>query len=382
MESPQVSIIVPTYNESQNIINMLKSIRKCMPDGFFAETIVVDDNSPDGTGKIVEEYISNLKKFTENKIRIIHRKAKDGLASAILNGIQNASADTIVVMDSDFSHPPQIIPKLVSAIKQYQYDIAIASRYVKGGTVEGWSLKRKIISKIATLIARKSLGVKSYDPMSGFFAFRKNLIKGLSFDAIGYKILLELLVKTKGVKIQEIPYTFQDRKFGSSKLDSSTVIDYIKSVFRLYKYGKITEKQERRPSVRFFSKAARFFTVGASGLGVNYLVSLLFADGISNLWYIHATTIGIITSMTTNFILNKIWTFSDRDFSLIKTLKQYGKFVVFSSLGALLQLGIVFYLVDMHNISYPISLVGAVGLAAFGNFVLNKKWTFKEKLWN
>lgn len=382
MENPQVSIIVPTYNESQNIIDMLKSIRNCIPDGFSTETIVVDDNSPDGTGKIVEEYISNLKKFTENKISIIHRKAKAGLASAILNGIQIAKADTIVVMDSDFSHPPQIIPKLVSAIKQYQYDIAIASRYVKGGNVEGWSLKRKIISKVATLIARKSLGVKSNDPMSGFFAFRKNLIKGLSFDAIGYKILLELLVKTKGVKIQEIPYTFQDRKFGSSKLDLRTIIDYVKSVLRLYRYGKITEKREGRPSVRFFSKAARFFTVGASGLGVNYLVSLLFADGISNLWYIHATIIGIIASMTTNFVLNKIWTFSDRDFSLAKVVKQYGKFVAFSSLGALLQLGIVFYLVDIHHISYPVSLVAAVGLAAFGNFILNKKWTFKEKLWN
>jgi len=382
MENPQVSIIVPTYNESQNIIDILKSIRKCIPDGFSTETIVVDDNSPDGTGKIVEEYISNLKKFTENKISIIHRKAKKGLASAILNGIQSAKADTIVVMDSDFSHPPHIIPKLVSAIKQYQYDIAIASRYVKGGTVEGWSLRRKIISKAATLIARKSLGVTSNDPMSGFFAFRKNLIKGLSFDAIGYKILLELLVKTKGVKIQEIPYTFQDRKFGSSKLDSGTIIDYVKSVLRLYRYGKAAEKQESRPSVRFFSKAARFFTVGASGLVVNYLVSLLFADGISNLWYIHATSIGIIASMTTNFVLNKVWTFSDRDFSPAKTLKQYGKFIAFSSLGALLQLGLVYYFVDVHGISYPISLIAAVGLAAFGNFVLNKKWTFKEKLWN
>ena len=86
--------------------------------------------------------------------------------------------------------------------------------------------------------------------------------------------------------------------------------------------------------------------------------------------------------MTTNFLLNKTWTFSDKDFTLIKTLKQYGKFVGFSSLGALLQLGIVFYLVDIQNISYPISLVLAVGLAAFGNFILNKKWTFKEKLWN
>ena len=285
-------------------------------------------------------------------------------------------------MDSDFSHPPQILPKMIEAFKKYQCDLVVASRYITGGSIQGWTTKRKLMSKVATIIAIKGLGVKTKDPMSGFFAFKKNIIKELNFDAIGYKLLLEILVKIKGVNVKEIPYTFENRKLGSSKLDNSIVIDYFKSVFKLYKYGKIFENQEKRTSVRFLSKAARFFTVGASGLAINYLVSLLFADGISNLWYIHATSIGIIASMTTNFLLNKTWTFSDRDFTLIKTLKQYGKFVGFSSLGALLQLGIVFYLVDVQNISYPISLVIAVGLAAFGNFILNKKWTFKEKLWN
>jgi len=380
--NPQISIIVPTYNESQNIVDILKSIRDNIPKGIYTETIVVDDNSPDGTGKIVEDYISNIKKIAENTIDIIHRKAKNGLSSAILNGIQNAKGETIVVMDSDFSHPPQIIPKMIEAFKKYQCDLVVASRYITEGNIEGWTIKRKIMSKIATIIAKKGLGIKTKDPMSGFFAFKKNIIKELNFDAIGYKFLLEILVKTKGINIKEIPYTFENRKFGSSKLDSSIIINYFKSVFKLYKYGKIIEKQEKRSSVRFLSKAARFFTVGASGLGVNYMVSLLFADGISNLWYIHATTIGIIASITSNFLLNKIWTFSDRDFSLNKTLKQYGKFVTFSSLGAILQLGMVFYLVDLHDISYPISLVIAVGLAAFGNFILNKKWTFKEKLWN
>jgi len=380
-KNPQISIIVPTYNESQNVIDVLKSIHNNIPRGFSTETIIVDDNSPDGTGQIVDEYISGLVRFTENTIKIIHRKAKNGLASAILNGIQNAKADTIVVMDSDFSHPPQIIPKLVSAIKQYKYDIAIASRYTKGGNVKGWSFRRRIISKVATIIAKKSLGIKSKDPMSGFFAFKKNLIKGLSFDGIGYKVLLEILVKTKDVKIKEIPYTFHDRKLGSSKLTTSVMIDYIRSVVWLYRYGKITEKTEKRKSVRFFSKAGRFFTVGASGLGINYLVSLLFAEGISNLWYIHATIIGIVASMTSNFILNKIWTFSDRDFGINKTLNQYGKFVMFSSFGAILQLGMVYYLVDYHGMSYSLSLVGAVLFAGFSNFVLNKKWTFREKIW-
>lgn len=380
--NPQVSIIVPTYNESQNIINVLKSIGKHVPQNFSVETIIVDDNSPDGTGKIVEDYIANLKKITENTISIIHRKAKDGLASAILSGIQNAKADTIVVMDSDFSHPPQIIPKLVSAIKQYQCDIAIASRYVKGGNVEGWSVKRKAISKIATLIARKSLGVKSNDPMSGFFAFKKNLIKGLNFDAIGYKILLELLVKTKNVKIEEVPYTFQDRKLGKSKLEISTMIDFLKSVFKLYRYGRAVEENEPRSSIRFLSKAARFYTVGASGFVVNYLISLLLSDGISEFWYIHATTIGIIASMTSNFLLNKIWTFEDKDFRLRKTLSQYGKFLGFSSIGAIIQLGMVYYLVDGYQISYPIALGLGVLTGAFSNYILNKKWTFKEKLWS
>ena len=261
--------------------------------------------------------------------------------------------------------------------------LVVASRYITGGNIQGWTTKRKLMSKVATIIAKKRIGSKKLKiQCQDFFAFKKNIIKELNLDAIGYKFLLEMLVKTKGINVKEIPYTFENRKFGSSKLDSSTIIDYLKSVLKLYKYGKISEKQEGRTSVRFLSKAARFFTVGASGLAINYLVSLLFADGISNLWYIHATSIGIIASMTTNFLLNKTWTFSDRDFTLTKTLKQYGKFVGFSSLGVLLQLGIVFYLVDVQNISYPISLVVAVGLAAFGNFILNKKWTFKEKLWN
>ena len=207
-ENNQISIIIPTYNESQNILNILKSIKENLPKNISAQAIVVDDNSPDGTGKIVEDYLKNLKRITNYTIEIIHRKTKDGLGSAILKGIQQATGDTIVVMDSDFSHPPQIIPKLIESIKKYQYDIAVASRYIKGGKIENWSVKRKLISKFATLIAKKGLGIDTRDPMSGFFAFKRNIIKELNIDAIGYKFLLEILVKTKGVNIKEIPYLY------------------------------------------------------------------------------------------------------------------------------------------------------------------------------
>jgi dolichol-phosphate mannosyltransferase len=376
----QISIIIPTYNESQNIIKILKLVKENLPRNVIAQTIVVDDNSPDGTGKIVEDYLRNFKKKTDYTVEIIHRKAKDGLGSAILRGIQQAKGDTIVVMDSDFSHPPQIIPKLIDSIKKYQYDIVVASRYIKGGKIQGWSLKRKLMSKFATLIAKKGLGINTKDPMSGFFAFKRNIIKELNIDAIGYKILLEILVKTKGVNIKEIPYTFQDRELGSSKLGIKTIVDYYKSVWKLYRFGKPLEKQEKRSSVKFLSKAARFYTVGASGFVVNYMISLLFTGGISDMWYLHANIIGIIASITTNFILNKAWTFEDRDFRIKKTVSQYGKFAMFSSLGALIQLGMVYLLVDNAEISYPLALILAVMTAAFGNFVFNKKWTFKEKL--
>jgi len=325
VNNAQISIIIPTYNESQNILQILKSIKDNLPKNFVTQAIVIDDNSPDGTGKLVEDYLKNIKKMANYTIEIIHRKAKDGLGSAILKGIQHAKGDTIVVMDSDFSHPPQIIPKLIESIKKYQYDIAVASRYIKGGKIQGWSLKRKTMSKFATLIAKKGLGIDTKDPMSGFFAFKRNIIKGLNIDAIGYKFLLEILVKTKDVNIKEIPYTFQDREFGSSKVSIKTIFDYFRSVWKLYRYGKPLEKQEKRSSVKFLYKAGRFYTVGASGFIVNYMISLLLTGGISDLWYLHANVLGIIVSITTNFVLNKTWTFGDRDFRVKKTISQYGQ---------------------------------------------------------
>jgi len=378
----QVSIIIPTYNESENIIQVLKSIGDHLPRNVWVEAIVVDDNSPDGTGKVVEDYITDSQNEAEYSINVIHRKAKSGLSSAILDGIQHSSSETVVVMDSDFSHPPKIIPQLVEELSTSDCDIVIASRYTKGGEVSGWSTKRKLISKGATGIAKAGLGVNESDPMSGFFAFKRKILEGIKFDAIGYKMLLEILVKTKGAKVKEIPYTFTDRTRGSSKLDSSTMFDFVTSVWRLYRYGHATKVSDTRTSVRFISKAGRFYTVGASGLLVNYLVSLLFADAVVNFWYIHATIIGIAVSMTSNFILNKVWTFEDRDFEAKKTMGQYGKFVVFSSLGALIQLGMVYVLVDNYQVIYPLALIIAVIVAASSNFVLNKKWTFKEKVWS
>jgi len=377
----QVSIIIPTYNESENIIKILDSIGENLPSNMPTEAIVVDDNSPDGTTGLVEDYIKKIKDSVSYSVKIIQRKTKSGLSSAVINGIEKSNGKTVVVMDSDFSHPPNMIPKMVNELTNSEYDIVIASRYLKDGGIEGWTTKRKIISKAGTKIAKSGLKISETDPMSGFFAFKKEIIKGIKFDAIGYKILLEMLVKTKGAKIKEIPYTFVNRQVGSSKLGSSTIVDYLKAVWKLYRYGKAVEQKEPNSSARFVSKAARFYTVGASGFFVNYLISLLFVDVVANLWYVQANIAGITVSIITNFFLNKIWTFEDRDFNTKKTFVQLGKFFGFSSLGGLVQVGMVFALTESYGLEYPIALILGVLVAAFGNFILNKRFTFKEKVW-
>jgi dolichol-phosphate mannosyltransferase len=382
IRSKSLSVIVPTYNESKNIVGILDSLRKHLPFGTDTEIIVVDDNSPDGTGNIVEEYAKKSKKENAQSVQIIHRKTERGLSSAILTGIKYAKGDAVVVMDSDFSHPPQTIPKMIEELQKSECDIVVASRYVNGGSVKGWPFKRKMISKGATKIARHGLGIKIKDPMSGFFAFKRSIINNIKFDAIGYKILLEILVKARGVKVKEIPYEFINRKEGSSKLDTSVAIDYVKSLWKLYRYGKNIIEKEKRVSVRFLSKAGRFYTVGASGLLVNYLVSFLFGVVLSNLWYIYATMIGIVFSMTSNFILNKVWTFEDRDFNLKKTLKQYGLFLSFSGIGAIFQIFMIYILVESRHLNYSVALFVAVVIASVGNFILNKRWTFQEKVWS
>jgi len=292
-------------------------------------------------------------------------------------------------MNADFSHPPEIIPRIINELNQDPNCIVVASRYIKGGSIVGWPFKRLMLNIGAVRIARHSLKLRNIkDPISGFFALPSHTLKDIDFDTQGFRMLLEILVKGKNLRVREIPYIFTDKEFGKSKIDYKVILNYCKAIWQLYRYGRnyssntmIQSKQERRGLVLFLSKAARFFTVGASGLLINYLISSLLSGGtFFNFWYIHGTLIGIIFSITSNFLLNKSWTFEDRDFSLYHTLKQYGLFVAFSSIGASIQLLLVYLLVE-SGLSYSPSLIIAVASASISNFLLNKKFTFHEKIW-
>jgi dolichol-phosphate mannosyltransferase len=411
-----VSIIVPTYNESHNIIGLLESIECSVPRSLLSEVVVVDDNSPDKTGEMVETYsegtgkrntnqatkvrqpnITNIELDANNMLnssncdlKVIHRPEKKGLVSAILEGIRSSKGQIILVMDADFSHSPSLIPKMLHEIINSDVDIVVASRYIEGGRIRGWPLKRRLISKGAVKIAQYGLPIKKEikDPMSGFFALKRHVLDNIKIDSAGYKILLEILVKANNARVKEIPYTFTNRTLGKSKLDNTVVWDYIKALYHLYRYGQKSanstswlKRVKKRRTVLFLSKAGRFYTVGASGLLLNYFVSVfLFNSSLASFGYIQATIGGIIVSNISNFLLNKAWTFEDRDFSLRKTLRQYGFFVAITSGGAGIQLGVLHVLLQ-SGFSYEVSLIIAVGMASISNFLLNKKLTFGEKVW-
>ncbi len=223
-----VSIVVPTYQERENIAYFIYRIESALK-GLNFEIIVVDDNSPDGTADLAEKLNDQY-----GNIKVIRRPAKLGLGSAITDGIKASNSDVIVVMDADLQHPPELLPKMLQKIKR-DNDLVIASRYVKGGGIEGWTLGRRIISKGAKLLAHfllpKTRSVR--DPVSGFFMFRRKVVENLELKTSGYKILLEILVKGSYNSLAEIPYTFVQRKRGKSKLTLKEMLGYVNLLINL-----------------------------------------------------------------------------------------------------------------------------------------------------
>ncbi len=231
----KISLIIPTYNERENLETLVPMLHDCL-SSYAYELIIVDDDSPDRTSELARELSATY------PMMVIQRKGKRGLASAIVDGFKEANGTILGVIDADLQHPPEVVKELAKQMPKY--DVIIASRYVKSGKVEGWNLLRRLVSKGATLLARPLTQVK--DPMSGCFLAKAAVIKGINFEPLGYKILLEVLVKGNYEKVKEIPYAFRVRRHGQSKLDSGEYFNYLKLLFRLYKYKFISAKVGKR----------------------------------------------------------------------------------------------------------------------------------------
>ncbi len=223
----KVSIVSPTYNERDNIEKFIRRLRALEID---SEIIIVDDNSPDGTGQIADQ----LAKECDN-LRVLHRPGKRGLGSAVAEGFSLATGDIWCVTDSDMSHEIERIPEMVMLIEQGKANLVVGSRYIKGGDIKNWSLTRKLYSRGAIMLARPLTRIK--DCVSGFFLLKKRILEGVELTAKGYKIGLEIIIKSQhDNKIVEFPYMFIDRHRGESKLNAGEFMDYIGLLRHLIHY--------------------------------------------------------------------------------------------------------------------------------------------------
>jgi dolichol-phosphate mannosyltransferase len=249
-DAPKLSVVVPTFNERENLPRLAEALFRALDGaGVRGELVVVDDDSPDGTAEAALEIAGRdpappqagearpgeedrrSSGGTLHPVHVLVRRGRKGLSSAVLEGVAAARAPVVCVMDADLSHPPEAVPLLYYEVLSGA-DIAVGSRLVEGGGVEDWPLGRRLISKGATLLARPLTPV--HDPMSGFFCFRRSLVRGARLEPEGYKILLEILARCDIARAVEVPYIFRDRRAGRSKLSGRVMRQYLRHLLRLY----------------------------------------------------------------------------------------------------------------------------------------------------
>jgi dolichol-phosphate mannosyltransferase len=357
--SRAISIIIPTYNEKDNIIPLVERINQALSN-YDYEILFVDDGSRDGTAELA---VALSPKYP---VKVMVRRNKRGLASAVVDGLKQATGQIVGVMDADLQHPPEVIPDLLQAIKDGA-DIAVASRYIKGGGCQGWGLTRRIISKGAIVLAHLFLPStrRVRDPMSGFFMFNRQVVAHADLRPTGFKILLEILMEGEFRDIAEVPYTFSIRSGGESKLNARQQVDYLKHIYSLMKRkGELT---------RFL----KFCAVGLSGVLVNMSLLWLLTE-VAGLFYLLSAAISIETSIISNFVLNDYFTFRDRRSPQVKSfLNRLLKFNLVSLAGLGFNMGVLWLLTEVFGIYYLLSNLCGIAVATLWNYLVNTWWTWK-----
>jgi dolichol-phosphate mannosyltransferase len=237
-----LTIVVPTYNEREGIAGLVDAVfRSCDAEQLRLELVIVDDNSPDGTGALADDLAKR------HRIRVIHRSGKLGLGTAVVAGFGVATAGIVGVMDADFSHPPALVPKLFTIFRATGADIVVASRYIPGGRTLNWPVTRRVLSRVACMMARPLSPIR--DAASGFFLIKRDIGTSVSIKAGGFKICLELIVRAWPRRLVEVPYQFDNRELGESKMSTREAMGYLaqlKDLFSLRMTGGSRARREYR----------------------------------------------------------------------------------------------------------------------------------------
>jgi len=359
---PELSVVIPTYNERANIAPLLERLDAVL-SGIAWEAIFVDDDSPDGTADAVKTIAAG-----DPRVRCLRRIKRRGLAGACIEGVLASSAPFVAIMDADLQHDEKLLPRMLTILQSGESDMVVGSRYVAGGSSDVFSKHRSFMSRFATALARRFTGVELNDPMSGFFMMRRDRFDPLAAELTtqGFKILLDIVISAKGtLRIVEEPYVFAARQHGESKLNVQVALDFLGLLAAKLTGGVVTP--------RFLS----FALVGSIGVAVHLMVLRAGLAGFG-LPFAEAQTAATFVAMTGNFTLNNQLTYRDKRLTGLHFLSGLLGFYAVSAVGALANVGIASWLYAYDPVWWLAGMAGAV-MGAVWNYSMSSLLVWRVK---
>jgi dolichol-phosphate mannosyltransferase len=360
--APELTIVVPTFNERANIPLLVERLSHLLTSCDW-EVIFVDDNSPDGTATSARTIGEQ-----DSRVRCIRRIGRRGLAGACLEGILASQARYVAVMDADLQHDEGLLVPMLEALRTGRADVAVASRYLYGGSAAGLSKQRSRVSRGSNAIVRLLLGIELTDPMSGHFMIRREAFEEIApaLSSQGFKILLDILATARGsLRTMELPSAFRERQHGESKLDSKIALDFAALVT-----AKLTHDAV---SARFLL----FCLVGFTGLGIHLsiLSALLMSSDVS---FGVAQAFATVGAIAWNFVLNNLFTYRDQRLTGWHFLTGLIRFQVICAIGAISNVGIATWIYDYHEVWWIAGLGGAL-IGTVWNFVVSAALVWRQR---
>lgn len=362
------SLVLPTYNESENLPELLPKICEAF-EGTEYEILIVDDDSPDETwAKVRDIDVGNA------DIRVIRRIGRRGLSSAVIEGFLAAKGDVFGVMDADGQHDTTLLPKLFAAAQENKA-LAMGTRYVEGGGVGDWNQSRHRLSMLATKLTHICCGVRVSDPMSGFFAVHRSLFEKIvkKLNPKGFKILLDILMHAPSdVKVAEIPYTFATRLHGESKLSWRVQLDFLEYLYdaSVGRYVPLT--------------FLKYCIVGSIGVIVHlctYQVASRFLFDVDSILTLKGFSLSVLTAIEVaivfNFMMNNMWTFARTRLTGLAAFWGFLKFNAACLFGALANFAVSAYLYSAGFAELLSVIAGAVVGVAW-NYTINRMATWRS----
>jgi dolichol-phosphate mannosyltransferase len=360
--APELSVVVPTFKERDNVPLLVEKLARTLA-GVDWEVVFVDDNSPDGTATVARKIGE-----TDSRVRCVRRIGRRGLAGACIEGMLSSQARYVAVMDADLQHDETLLTAMLAQLRGGT-DLAVASRYVDGGSAAGLSSAgRQQASRLSTEVARRLLGVTLSDPMSGFFMMRRDRFEELApqLSAQGFKILLDIVATAQGsLRISELPFVFGERQHGESKLDTRVALDFAALIL-----AKLTNDTV---SFRFLL----FCLVGLTGIAI-HMLTLQSALSIAALPFGWAQTVATFVAITWNFVLNNMFTYRDQRLAGWQFVTGLIRFQVICAVGAISNVGIA-TVIYRYDPEWWIAGLGGALMGAVWNYVVSAAFVWRQR---